>query len=159
MLGRKKNSSIFVPIKNNKISQEGGNNICKEVKNSRIGDKKDGHKNVNIIGADTNIGWDRIIDQNMNTTVCNDFVNKHVFTLLNSSKEQHRKKSRQSPIHKNNIKKENCYCKLDINNNGKKKKDKRDSGIKFKSVKRILLKRENIGNDSSTYQESKKSDC
>lgn len=159
-----KGSSIFVPryafIGNNKISQEIGNTIYKEVKNSRFGNKKDGHKNVNISGADTNIGVDRIIDQNMNTTVCNDFVNKNVFTQLNSSKEQHRKKTRQSPTHKNNMQIESSYCKVNINNNRKKRKEGRDdSGIKFIRFKRLLVKGGNIGNDSSTCQESKKSDC
>lgn len=101
-----------------------------------VGDKKDVHKNVNISQK----------------------KNRRSIQLVRKNKYNNVEKLRKSPTHKNNIKIENFYCKVNINNNGKKKSDRIDSGIKFIRVKRFLVKRENIGNDSSTYQESKTRD-
>ena len=90
LVREKKHSSIFVPIENNKISQEGGNNICKEVKNSRIGDKKD--------------------DKNVNTSGMKKYWGSNIFKLLDLTKKAKIKKDAQSDtskLHFNILQQEN----------------------------------------------------
>lgn len=103
LIREKEGSSNFVPrcefMKNNKIYQEGGDNICKEVKNSRIGDKKD-DKNVNTSGMKKYLGWD-------------------IFKLLNLEKKAKIKKDAQSDtskLHFNMLQKENT-CQLERKTN------------------------------------------
>ena len=81
-----KDSSIFVPIENNKISQEDENTICKEVKNSRIGDKKD--------------------DKNVNTSGMKKYWGSNIFKLLNLNKKTEIKKN-NSKLHFNILQQEN----------------------------------------------------
>ena len=94
LIREKEGSSNFVPrcefMKNNKIYQEGGDNICKEVKNSRIGDKKD-DKNVKTSGMKKYFGW-------------------NIFKLLNLEKKTKIKKDTQSDtskLHFNILQKKN----------------------------------------------------
>ena len=73
-------------MKNNKIYQEGGNNIFKEVKNSRIGDKKD--------------------DKNVNISEKMKYWGSNIFKLLNLNKKTEIKKN-NSKLHFNILQKEN----------------------------------------------------
>ena len=90
LIREKEGSSIFVPrcefMKNNKIYQEGGNNIFKEVKNSRIGDKKD--------------------DKNVNISEKMKYWGSNIFKLLNLNKKTEIKKN-NSKLHFNILQKEN----------------------------------------------------
>ena len=87
---KKKDSSIFVlrheSIENNKKSQGDENIICKEVKNSRIGKKKDVHKNVN-----TNAQWGfnnvlRLLNLNIAGNKTNSDKSKLHFNILQKKK-------------------------------------------------------------------------
>jgi len=88
LIREKGGSSNFVPrcefMKNNKIYQEGGNNICKEVKNSKIGDKKD--------------------DKNVNTSGMKEYWGSNIFKLLNLEKKTEIKKG-NSKLHFNILQK------------------------------------------------------